>query len=108
MLEKAKIVKADLYISKKGFSQVETIELEIEIENQKESKVIVAKGRHLINGTIYTITLKTIPEQANLQPYISALEGKPIRVDLIDGEIVAIHNHLKKQFIFVGKGEVLY
>lgn len=108
MLEKAQIVKADLYISKKGFSQVETIELKIEIENQEETKVVVAKGRHLINGTIYTITLKTIPEQVNLQPYISALEGKPIRVDLIDGEIVAIHNHLKKQFIFVGNGEVLY
>jgi len=43
-----------------------------------------------------------------LQPYISALEGKPIRVDLIDGDVVALHNHLKKQFVFVGNGEVLY
>ena len=108
MIEKAKIIKSDLYISKKGFSQVETIELEIEIENQEDSKIIIAKGRHLINSTIQAITLKTIPEQVNMQPYISALEGKPIREDINDGEIVAIHNHLKKQFVFVGNGEVLY
>lgn len=108
MLEKAQIVKADLYISEKGFSQVETIELEIEIENQEESKVVVAKGRYLINGTYHVATLKSIPEQTDIKPYVVELEGQPIRVDIIDGEIVTILNHLKKSFIFVGNGEVIF
>ncbi len=109
MLEKAKIVKADFYVSKKGVSQVETLELEIEIADQEETKVILANGRFLIDAVHKVITLKPIlVGEATIEEYVSELEGLQIRVDIVDGEIVAILHHLKKYVIMVSQGEVVF
>ena len=97
MIEKAKVVKADFYVSKKGVYQVETLELEIEILGQEDSKVILVKGRFLIDAVHKVITLKNIPTGvAALQDYVSEFEELPIRIDIVDGEIVALLHHLKK------------
>ncbi len=108
MIEKAKVVKADFYISKQGVSQVETLELEIESDAFQESKVILVKGRFLMDAVHQVITLKHIPVGAvEYGEYVAKLEGLPIRIDVIDGEIIALLHHLKKYVVFVNNGEVI-
>ena len=109
MIEKAKVVKADFYISKKGVYQVETLELEIEIPGQEDSKVILVKGRLIIDAVHQVITLQHCPVGvATLQEYVSELEGLSVRVDIVDDKIVALMHHLKKYFVFVKDGEVVF
>lgn len=109
MIEKAKVVKADFYISKQGVSQVETLELEIESDALKDSKVILVKGRFLMDAVHQVITLKHIPVgSATFGEYVAELEGLPIRIDIIDGEVVALLHHLKKSVVFVNNGEVIF
>ena len=107
MIEKAKIITADFYMSEARVNDKQTLELSIELEGT-DSKPITIKGMNQISSTYKVITLRDLSKQDSMKEAISDLEGMTIRVDVIDDNIVGIINHIRKCVIFVVNGEVVF
>ncbi len=107
MIERAKIITADFYTSPRRKFDKQVLELTIELDDY-DSAVIMVNGMHLIQATYKVFTLKELSEQSSVEEALSELEGMTIRVDIIDGNIVAMFNHLKKYVIMVSQGEVVF
>lgn len=107
MIEKAKIITADFYYSDARVRDKQTLELVVELENT-DSKNITIKGMRLIGAAYKVITLRDLSKQDSIEDAISDVEGMTIRVDIIDGAIVAMINHLQKYVIMVVNGEVVF